>query len=114
MTSERDAMQSEIESMTQLREEEEESLSQVRSEMDDLMVALDIGREEVANVERDIETREEQLERLETQLREWREELAALGDRLHVDDAANDEVPDLSGDQESEGDDADADDTQAQ
>ncbi len=28
MTSERDAMQSEIESMTQLREEEEESLSQ--------------------------------------------------------------------------------------
>ncbi len=70
--------------------------------MDDLMVALDIGREEVANVESDIETREEQLERLETQLREWREELAALGDRLHVDDAANDEVPDLSGDEETD------------
>lgn len=46
------------------------------------MVALDLGREEVASVESDIEQRENQLERLESQLSEWRDELSTLDSRL--------------------------------
>merc|ERR1711964_718832 len=99
---ERDPLQSEVDSLTQLREEEQQSLEQVRTEMDDLMVALDIGRDEVAKVESDIETREEQLARLEAQLSEWRDELSKLDERLNVEDAASGEVPSLTGEQQNQ------------
>ena len=98
-----------MDSLTQLREEEQQSLEQVRTEMDDLMVALDIGRDEVAKVENDIEARQEQLARLETQLSEWRDELSTLDERLHVENPASGDVPDLTGEQQNQQENADAD-----
>ncbi|KFC50169.1 kinesin K39, partial [Halomonas sp. SUBG004] len=50
----------------------------------------------------DIEARQEQLARLETQLSEWRDELSTLDERLHVDDPASGNVPNLTGEQQTQ------------